>query len=316
YALSVNEIKGLLDSCEIAYQEAGLFSETDELFVQSEAEEEVKKEVDTNLLDNYIVNFNMLEQSDYTPESYAVLGTALEKAREIKGDKNATQEEIDDAVTQLEIARSGLVLASKINWPFLILILVLIVAILAALILYILYLRGVIGHRGERESLQTLQGMMEASRETLSGNLAAAQHVRPEAVRRPERAPDRGNGTTVLQTSYNQGEGTTVLGVSNRLGMSAYLTRRKTSEKIAVNGTEFVIGKDPGMTNYCISDNSTISRTHAKILCSGAVYYVVDLNSTNSTYLDGRLLHSGEKTELRSGSILRLSDEEFVFNEA
>lgn len=52
--------------------------------------------------------------------------------------------------------------------------------------------------------------------------------------------------------------------------------------------------------------SSGVSRIHAKILCEGNKFYISDLNSTNSTYLNGEklpaqqpaLLHDGDEIEL------------------
>ncbi|MCR4691234.1 MAG: FHA domain-containing protein [Lachnospiraceae bacterium] len=325
-ALSVNEIKGLLDSCEIAYQESGLFTEAREAEEEAPVvEEEPQEEVNTNLLDDYIVNFNMLEPSNYTEESFGAMRAALEKAREVKADKDATQEEVDNAVAQLEIAKTGLVMASKINWPILILVIVLILLVIGGLVTYILYLKGVIGHRGERESMKRLQGMMDASRENLRESAAATRmaNMQPQGgggvdaapVSRPVMPGVSGNGgTTVLQSSVRAGDGTTVLGTSSRMDFGAYMTRLKTSEKIMISQDSFVIGKDPSMVHYCISDNPTISREHAKIVREGGNFFLVDLNSTNSTYHCGKLLHPGEESQLRNGDTIRFSDDEFVFN--
>ena len=318
-ALTINEIKGLLDNCEIAYQEAGLFSVTEPVLTEEQPEEE--EEIDTNLLDSYIINFNMLEQSDYTPESFSALRAALDKAREIKSDKGATQEEIDNAITQLEIAKAGLVVASKINWPFIIVTIILAIVLLGALIIYILYLKGVIGNKNQRESLQTLQDMTNRSKENLNGQ-GAYPHPMPSkrgAVSNP--LNNRVNningemGTTVLNNAYAQSEGTTVLGISGSRG-NAYITRVKTSEKICIDRNEFIIGKEIATTNYCIRDNSSVSREHAKIIRSGSIYYLIDLNSTNCTYLNGMPLVPGEQMELENGNIIQFSDEEFIFSEA
>ena len=113
--------------------------------------------------------------------------------------------------------------------------------------------------------------------------------------------------TTVL----NEGAGeTTVLGGG---AAAASLTRVKTGEKVAITSAEFVIGKEKRRVNFCISDNNSISRAHAKIVRRGSAYYVVDMNSTNFTFVNGTKLASGQEQLLSDGDKVKLSDEEFEF---
>lgn len=326
-ALGINEIKGLLDNCRITYKEAGIFLDDTSLTVEPEETEE-KEEVNTNLLDNYIVSFSMLQQADYTPESFANLTSALSLAKELKNDEDVTQEEIDKAVAQLEVAKNGLVIQPKTNWTLIIIIISVAVIFLVVIVILILYILGVIGHKEERESLRTLQDMTNASRENLAGsnsgnmynpNMGMAsmpQQNMPRSMPRGMANSGGNDGTTVLgNSSFGQEQGTMLLGSYGTTRSSAYLTRMKTSEKINLDTGEFIIGKGTVGTNYCIMDNPTVSREHAKIMKRGGSYFVVDLNSTNSTYLNGRLLHPGEEVALASGNIICLSDEEFIFQE-
>ena len=103
--LAVNEIKGLLKSCEIPYQESGLSSISAEDIAEAR---EPESGADMELLDDYILNYSLIEKSGYTEETYRVLEEALAEAREIKNDKNATEEEVNRAVEQLGAAKAVL----------------------------------------------------------------------------------------------------------------------------------------------------------------------------------------------------------------
>lgn len=94
----------------------------------------------------------------------------------------------------------------------------------------------------------------------------------------------------------------------------AHLLRRRTGETIAVTSPEFVLGKDPSQTDYCIEGNSAISRSHAAILCTLGKYAVADRNATNGTYVNGSKLAPFQKAAIQEGDILRLADEEFEFH--
>ena len=54
-----------------------------------------------------------------------------------------------------------------------------------------------------------------------------------------------------------------------------------------------MIGKASSGVDYCIRDNTTISRVHAKILRHGTQYFIQDNDSMNPTYVDGRQVMNG-----------------------
>lgn len=93
----------------------------------------------------------------------------------------------------------------------------------------------------------------------------------------------------------------------------AYIVREKTKERIKITKPSFKIGSKTAFVDYCISDNTTISRMHAEIVFKNNKYYIVDLNSTNKTFVDGRVIPSSKEIELFSGVRIRLSNECFSF---
>ena len=76
----------------------------------------------------------------------------------------------------------------------------------------------------------------------------------------------------------------------------------------------FRIGKDPYNTEYCIADNTTISRQHAQITCRDNRWFLKDLNSTNKTYIDDRAIYPNMDVEIYDGLIFVLANESFMFN--
>lgn len=305
-SLSVNEIKKLLDNCGIIYQESGLVSISKEDIADAR---ETGKELDISLLDDYILNYSLLEKSSYTPESYQILEAALLNAREVKADKNATQEEVDTAVEQLGQAKAGLVAAKKINWPFIIAIGVIVSVVIAGLVLYILKLKGVLFQKPEPEPIVTLSQMKGAVPQTSPSQRIVKPE--PEIVIPKPRGSGSCNETTVLGVE-SQDEGTVVLRNSGSL-QSAYLIRSSNKEKIWIDAQEFLVGKDKNRVNYCIGDNPSISRCHARIRRQGAEYYLSDMKSTNFTFLNSRVLEVGEEVALADGDMIRFSNEEFIF---
>ena len=95
---------------------------------------------------------------------------------------------------------------------------------------------------------------------------------------------------------------------------SAYLIRKKNGEKITINSQNFAIGKERRRVNYCISDNTSVSRYHVVITKKGSDYYAADQKSSNFTFVNGVQLNPYQETLLTDRSTLKISDEEFEFH--
>ena len=103
---------------------------------------------------------------------------------------------------------------------------------------------------------------------------------------------------------------TTVLGA----GSAGFILMRKNgSEKISINKPEFYIGKERAKVDYCITNNNSISRRHAKIKVRAGKCYISDLGSTNCTYINGTKLSPNQEVALIPGDKVKLSNEEFEF---
>lgn len=130
-----------------------------------------------------------------------------------------------------------------------------------------------------------------------------------------QKVPDNEFGTILLAqdegtTLLTEDAGTTLLASEEKFPI---LTRLKTGEQIPVRQNCFLIGKDAGC-DYSITDNRVISRRHAIIEKKNGVYFIVDENSTNHTYLNGQLLEGGKSYELADKMTIRMADEEFKFD--
>lgn len=60
-------------------------------------------------------------------------------------------------------------------------------------------------------------------------------------------------------------------------------------------------------------ENPAISRSHAMIIQRGEKFFIVDTNSKNHTYVDGKMVASGTEVKLSKRTRIRLADEEFIF---
>ena len=90
--------------------------------------------------------------------------------------------------------------------------------------------------------------------------------------------------------------------------------RVSTNENIDINKPVFRLGKEKSYCDYFVNNNSAVSRSHADIITRGNEYYIMDLNSTNKTYINGVKLVPNEEKELHDGDNVRLGNEEFVFH--
>ena len=84
------------------------------------------------------------------------------------------------------------------------------------------------------------------------------------------------------------------------------------NQDIAITYTPFLIGKQEGLVDYVL-DGDTISRIHAKIEKAGSDYCISDLNSTNGTYVNGRLLETNETVLLNQGDEIFIANFAFIF---
>lgn len=91
------------------------------------------------------------------------------------------------------------------------------------------------------------------------------------------------------------------------------LLRVMTGEVIFINKPVFRLGKEKSYSDYFVSNNSAVSRSHADIITRGHRYFVIDLNSKNKTHINDQPLTVQVETEIKDGDVLRLANEEFVF---
>ena len=74
----------------------------------------------------------------------------------------------------------------------------------------------------------------------------------------------------------------------------------------------FIIGKLSEAVDGVI-DEESVSRIHAKIEKTDSQYYLVDLNSTNGTFINGQMIFPNEKTKLQPGDRIQFGFVEYHF---
>lgn len=151
----------------------------------------------------------------------------------------------------------------------------------------------------------------EIPRHNFVDNVSSYPPLRAEV----EEDKNNGAGNKQPSISINEDENgvVTVFRKAPNSIQSVWLEDRNHFGKIHITKFPFRIGKMEGVTDYRIFNN-TVSRKHADFLREQGRYYIVDLGSTNGTYLNGRRIQPGVKEELSDGINLRFADAEFKFH--
>ena len=91
------------------------------------------------------------------------------------------------------------------------------------------------------------------------------------------------------------------------------LTRLRTGETFSVDKPLFRIGSSQSCCDFFVSDNNYISRNHANIVTRNGRYYIVDQNSTNKTFVNGKIILASTETEIFNETQICLANEHFIF---
>lgn len=91
-----------------------------------------------------------------------------------------------------------------------------------------------------------------------------------------------------------------------------YLVRLRTNALIPIEKSEFTIGKS-SESDYQVTDNKKISRRHCSLKVSNGECYIRDNESTNHTYVNGKLILPGVDVMLKNDDYIRMADEEFKY---
>lgn len=239
-----------------------------------------------------------MDLKSYTKESAQDLTGALESAKKVAADDTATQTAVDDAASKLNNAIANL---QEAKGTFPMWLIGLIAAAVIAIIIIIILMSRNSRKPAPRPRTQPMP------------QPAPIPPVQPQNNVPPVYPGGAGTGvlgraedTTVLSGGSNE---TTVLSAD-----FGTLTRISTGEKININKERFVIGRERGRVDYCISDNTAVGRTHAIIVNRGGSAYVIDQNSRNCTYVNDVRAGANQEVKIKSGDKITFADEAFTYN--
>lgn len=89
------------------------------------------------------------------------------------------------------------------------------------------------------------------------------------------------------------------------------IKRLFTGEEVLISKPVFCIGRKDNV-EYAVSHNPAISRKHAEIISRNGRYYIRDLGAKNRIYVNGKLLLAMSESELSSGDVIKLANEDFL----
>lgn len=319
YSVQINAIKSGLDTFGIAYADGT----HDRVDIDPTPNPNPKPETVTlEELQTAISSAKGITADGYTTESYNALQTAISSAETVAAG-SPTEEQIQAAMDELSAARNGLESEDPIlpepedetNW-FLIGGIIAIVVIVIVVVIIIIVVASRSGKKKAQGTVPGGDGVVPPYADPgkmtppvdggygpsypTGGGYAGGMGYAPAA--------DGAGETTLLDSGAGE---TTLLGGT---GSAAYLIRKKNGEKIAITSQNFAIGKERRRVNYCISDNTSVSRYHAVITKKGSDYYITDQKSSNFTFVNGVQLSPYNETLLTDRSTIKLSDEEFEFH--
>ncbi len=81
--------------------------------------------------------------------------------------------------------------------------------------------------------------------------------------------------------------------------------------ELLVTKSDFTIGKKAEIVDGVIDFNKMISRSHCKIIKTGAQYFIVDLQSANGTYVNHVRLRPNQQHPIKGGDVIRLANSDF-----
>lgn len=294
YAVRINFVKKTMDTFGIPYlSETTSTPEPTQNTETTPATQTQEPQVNDNsailaTLRSTIDEAKDIETAKYTEESINDLDDAIGKAESIVKNTSATAAEINGAMDELNKAMDKL--QEKPEGPNVLLIGGVAGAVVVVIIIVVVVMSG------KKKPKDTTPG----------GTISTAPPVQPTPM--PTATMQDGAGETTL---LNAGAGeTTLLGAT--VG-NAYLIRKKNGEKIAINAARFKMGKERSKVNYCIPDNTSVSRVHCEIIKKGADYYIVDNGATNFTFVNGIQASPHREMLLTDKCTIKLSDEEFQF---
>ncbi len=305
WSTRISEVTSILDALGIPYQKSSggtsVQPTDDEQETTTSASEEKptsgndEETANTKELESLVKECTSLEKASYDEASWQTFEKALNDANSVLKSNSSTQDDVDEAISNLEKAKADLKPVEGNNMMIIIIIAAAAVLVIVVVVIVIVAVNG--KKKKKKTKVNPVVPNGAGGHNPSHGRETGGYGHAPVSEQ-----------TTVL-TSDSSSEGTMILGAENT---GACLIRKNTGERIDITKSNFRIGKERGRVDYCVN-NSSVSRLHATIISRNGAYYIIDHGTTNHTYVDGRLIASNAEVEIKNGTEIKMSNEVFEF---
>ncbi|WP_430883029.1 FHA domain-containing protein [Fusibacter sp. JL216-2] len=140
-----------------------------------------------------------------------------------------------------------------------------------------------------------------------------------KAIDRKEREVkrDKRNNKLQVESKFKIKEDQTDLSGDRTVVMSQvrtkYVLRSAKGQKLPLDKDVMVIGRQDGVADILIHENTSVGRQHARLIQIDSGYAVKDLKSVNGTYVNDKKVIPEQPIALVDGDVLRISNECFTF---
>ncbi len=265
--------------------------------------------VDKTMLQQTIDSARGLNREEYTEESYLYMYDAIKEAEYVLSNANATQEEVDRVTRALQDSKQTLTVKEGANWVLITCIVVAVIVIIVITVVVILLVKN----NKKEKARNEFKVLPTDDLPVYSQTMQPQGSMPPMAAAQEYNMQSGSQETTILNAPGNNNNNATTVLSHSAPEICAYLVRKKNGEKKKIDSIEFTVGKDVSRVNYCVRDNSAISRCHMKIIKRGMQYYAMDLGSTNHTFINDAVIPPNQEFEIKNGDSIKVSDEEFTF---
>ncbi len=123
------------------------------------------------------------------------------------------------------------------------------------------------------------------------------------------------NGTVSIENLFSRIKGVSSQKISKSMeNQKLCLKEVNGKADLIINKAEYKIGRNPSMVDGLITFNKMIGRIHCTIIKNLDEYSIVDLQSSNGTYVNGVKLQPNQPCTIKEGDLIRLANSNFNVN--
>lgn len=84
-------------------------------------------------------------------------------------------------------------------------------------------------------------------------------------------------------------------------------------KKVPLEKSHTIIGRSLELTDFALPEVLSMGRVHAEVIKEDLSYYLVDLNSKNGTFVNGRRLDPQKRAPLKEGDVIKFANKKCIF---